>query len=328
MVKESELGTQRYVFIYDNEGNPHALYYYSGSSTTPTKYYYVLNLQGDVVQLRNSSYAVVANYTYDAWGKLLGVTSSSGTAITSDTHIANVNPIRYRGYFYDTETKLYYCNSRYYDPQIKRFINADDIGFLGINNDYNSYNLYAYCGNNPIVREDTGGYFWNTIIGAAAGAIVGGVTAAIKGDSIKAGIVSGALSGAATGAALDITIATGGVGLGALAGVAIASGFGGSASSYVNQRMNGVSHSEVDWETVAIDGVWGAIGGAISFGVADVGGPTCQTLKQIVSKPATEISKQAVDDLAMSAAISVGTWLNGSKMASIGKTNMLYKRLG
>ena len=51
--------------------------------------------------------------------------NESGAAITDVTHIANVNPIRYRGYFYDTETKLYYCNSRYYDPQVKRFINAE-----------------------------------------------------------------------------------------------------------------------------------------------------------------------------------------------------------
>jgi len=70
--------------------------------------------------------------------------------------------------------------------------------------------------------------------------------------------VSGALSGAISGAAVDIAIATGGVGLVALAGVALASGAGGAASSYVNQRMNGRSHDEVDWGTVAIDGVWGA----------------------------------------------------------------------
>ena len=161
MVKESELGTQRYVFIYDNEGNPHALYYYSGSSTTPTKYYYVLNLQGDVIQLRNSSYAVVANYTYDAWGKLLSVTNANGAAITSSTNIANINPIRYRGYFYDTETRLYYISSRYYDPEIGRFINAD--GYVSTGQGVLGYNMYAYCGNNPVNRVDLKGQFWKEL---------------------------------------------------------------------------------------------------------------------------------------------------------------------
>ena len=99
--------------------------------------------------------AVVANYTYDAWGRLLSVKNASGATISDASHIANVNPIRYRGYFYDTETKLYYCNSRYYDPQVKRFINADVLlstatGFLG-------YNMFAYCGNNPVVYGDQSG---------------------------------------------------------------------------------------------------------------------------------------------------------------------------
>ncbi len=107
MVKYGVGVNNRYAFIYDNNGKPYALYYYYNGSTTPTKYYYVLILQGDVVQLINSSNTVIANYTYDALGKLLSATNASGTAITSSTHIANINLLRYRGYFYDTETKLY-----------------------------------------------------------------------------------------------------------------------------------------------------------------------------------------------------------------------------
>ena len=156
MAKENENGTVRYVFIYDADGNPHELHYYNGyDDTTPTKYFYVLNLQGDVIQLRDTSNAIVANYTYDAWGRLLSVKNASGSTISDASHIANVNPIRYRGYFYDTETKLYYCNNRYYDPQIKRFINADVLlstgtGFLG-------YNMFAYCNNNPVMYCDPSG---------------------------------------------------------------------------------------------------------------------------------------------------------------------------
>ena len=76
--------------------------------------YYVRNLQGDVVKILNTSGGVVATYTYDAWGK-----------VTSSGSIAQINPIRYRGYYYDTDTGFYYLQSRYYDPAVKRFINAD-----------------------------------------------------------------------------------------------------------------------------------------------------------------------------------------------------------
>ena len=71
-------------------------------------------------------------YTYDSWGKLLGITDANGNAITASNDVAVLNPIRYRGYFYDTETGFYYLNSRYYDPQIGRFINADDVNILDI----------------------------------------------------------------------------------------------------------------------------------------------------------------------------------------------------
>ncbi len=222
MVKDGVGVHNRYVFIYDNDGNPHAMYYYYNNSTTPTKYYYVLNLQGDVVQLRNSSNTVIANYTYDAWGKLLSVTNASGTEITGSTHIANINPIRYRGYFYDTETKLYYCNSRYYDPQTRRFVNADDEAVLTADvSSMTQHNLFAYCLNNPVNMDDNGGQWpkWAkkavaavavVAVVAAAAAIVtatGGaalaplactLTGAAQGAAV--GLVSGAVSGAVTGA--------------------------------------------------------------------------------------------------------------------------------
>ena len=92
-------------------------------------------------------------------GKLISVTDGSGVDVSSSAgHIANVNPLRYRGYYYDTETGFYYLNSRYYDPETGRFINAD--GVIGANQDLTSYNLYAYCGNNPINRADSDGQAW------------------------------------------------------------------------------------------------------------------------------------------------------------------------
>ena len=74
------------------------------------------------------------------------------------------NPIRYRGYYYDSETSLYYLNSRYYDPAMRRFINADDIDCLGINREFVSFDLFSYCGNNPVTRKDEDGEFWLTTV--------------------------------------------------------------------------------------------------------------------------------------------------------------------
>ena len=141
-------------FIYDESGRPFALVYTNGTAT-PVTYYYVLNLQGDVVGLLNDSGTLIAKYSYNAWGEIISVTNSTGAAVTSGTHIANLNPLRYRGYYYDTETGFYYLQSRYYDPVTHRFINADSIastgqGFVGTN-------MFAYCLNNPIVLRDSNG---------------------------------------------------------------------------------------------------------------------------------------------------------------------------
>ena len=128
---------------------------------------------GDIVQIRNSEQSVVANYHYDAWGKLLSITDANGNAITSQSHAATLNPLRYRGYVYDNETGFYYLNSRYYDPENRRFINADTTDILTATPDsLTDKNLYAYCDNNPVTRKDDGGEFWMAI-GAAVGAVVG-----------------------------------------------------------------------------------------------------------------------------------------------------------
>ena len=135
-------------FIYDESGKPFALKY-STNGTSFETYYYVLNLQGDVVKLIHYipgfEYESVATYEYDAWGNIL---SSSG-------RLAEINPLRYRGYYYDSETGFYYLQSRYYDPVNRRFINADSYastgqGFIGTN-------MFAYCNNSPILFVDHDG---------------------------------------------------------------------------------------------------------------------------------------------------------------------------
>ena len=131
-------------FIYDESGKPFALKY-STNGTNFQTYYYVLNLQGDVVKLIQSNGYVAAQYTYDAWGNILD----------SGGDLAAVNPLRYRGYYYDNETGFYYLQSRYYDPVNRRFINAD--GLISSNWSFSGLNMFAYCENDPVGRSDPSG---------------------------------------------------------------------------------------------------------------------------------------------------------------------------
>ena len=109
-------------------------------------YYYQKNYQNDITGIYDSSYNLVVIYTYDAWGKILSV-KDNNNEITDKNHIGIINPYRFRSYYYDEETSLYYLNSRYYNPKWCRFINAD--GIIGANQDIMSLNLYAYVSNNP-----------------------------------------------------------------------------------------------------------------------------------------------------------------------------------
>ena len=122
-------------------------------------YYYMYNIQGDVIGIWDNNGNIVARYNYNAWGKPISVTDGNGNDVSSNSsHIANINPIRYRGYYYDQETGFYYVGSRYYDPDVGRWINAD--GQLNMDSGVLGANLFAYCGNNPINRFDPTGYSW------------------------------------------------------------------------------------------------------------------------------------------------------------------------
>ena len=138
-------------FIYDESGRPFALNYSTNNGSSFTTYYYILNLQGDVVKLiryiPGFEYEEVASYEYDAWGNIL---SQSGS-------MAEKNPLRYRGYYYDSETGFYYLQSRYYDPAVKRFLNADIYASTD-SADAIACNMFAYCNNGPILFSDPHGY--------------------------------------------------------------------------------------------------------------------------------------------------------------------------
>ena len=143
-------GTSYYIsYYYDENGAP------MGVNVNGSAYFFVKNLQGDITAIMSYTGTVVAKYTYDAWGKLLSVRDGNNQAVTSPTHIANLNPFRYRGYIYDTETGLYYLNSRYYDAEVGRFISPDQC--ISTGQGVLSFNMYAYCGNNPVNMADPTG---------------------------------------------------------------------------------------------------------------------------------------------------------------------------
>ena len=121
-------------------------------------------MQGDVVAIaRAYNGQIVAKYSYDAWGNCT-VTNASGT------NIGTVNPFRYRGYYYDSETGFYYLNSRYYSPEFGRFISADR--YISTGQSVIGNSMFAYCDNNPINRADENGEFWHLLVGAAVGVAV------------------------------------------------------------------------------------------------------------------------------------------------------------
>ena len=188
-------------FFYDENDAPIAMEY------DGNYYYYRTNIQGDIEGIYNSNGTLVVSYSYDAWGNIL---STTGTL--ADT-VGETNPFRYRGYYYDTETGLYYVSSRYYDPEIGRFLNADEATYLGASGTILGYNLFAYCENNPVNYEDpTGNWLIQVICGVAGAAVFGtvanivcrllGVNATIR-RLITAGFaLIGGVLGAAFGSAL------------------------------------------------------------------------------------------------------------------------------
>lgn len=228
-------------FLYDNK-----------------QYFYEKNLQGDITAVYDNEGNLKAEYVYDAWG--------NHTITVNVDNIAAINPFRYRGYYYDTETGLYYLNSRYYDPETGRFITPDATDTLTATpTELTDKNLYAYCDNNPVVRVDNGGEFWNVIIGAGVGAVVGLagqfvsdlVTSALNREwtfsnwqTYTGAIVGGAVGGAILGG-------TGSVSLANLASGYVTTGVGMSL-----EKVTGVS--DKSWMEIRANAV---ADGVISYGL-------------------------------------------------------------
>ena len=165
-------------YYYDESGNVF------GFKRGDSEYYYIRNGQGDIIGILDSSGNQIVSYVYDSWGKLVSISGSQAETI------GEANPFRYRGYYYDTETGLYYLQSRYYDPEVGRFLNIDSV--MGVNGDIHTYNLFAYCGNNPVNRADPTGAA--TEAGTAPGildVLIGLVVGAIEGATASASALGG-----------------------------------------------------------------------------------------------------------------------------------------
>ena len=134
-------------FLYDASGRAVGMWYENANGAR-SRYFYERNLQGDIVAIVNNLGEIRATYTYDAWGNCT-VTNAPGYGV------GTANPIRYRGYYQDTETGFYFLQTRYYDPEVKRFINADCLFVAG--NPLTGSNMYAYCSGNPVMRVDPTG---------------------------------------------------------------------------------------------------------------------------------------------------------------------------
>ena len=291
-------------FIYGPSGEPYAVKY-NGSV-----YYYVLNLQGDVVKIFSSVGTPHGTYKYDAWGNILYQT---------DNDLMNYNPLRSRGYVYDNETGFYYVSSRYYDPEIGRWINADDTAYLGADGTPLSYNLFTYCKNNPVMLSDHNGHapeWWQwaisgtmvvagvalvatgvggvaggALICAGANSMIGSYVSEATGCSSVAGWVGGMITGAAcgTGAGLagnllvQATNATGAACLGNLAAggaVAFGSGTVGSAiGQSVSAAIDGkkLNSKEVVYASTATGAINCLSGLGAGIGTALQGMPAIST---------------------------------------------------
>ena len=248
-------GTNTLNFSYTADGTPRTVKFNN------TTYYYICNLQGDVQSIVHANGGAVVEYVYDTWGNLI---SATGTLALT---LGVLNPFRYRGYVYDSETGLYYVSSRYYDPEIGRWINAD--GQLTTGSDLTGLNLFAYCGNNPVNRIDpTGEAWWHWALGAAVVAVAAVATV----------VTCGGFAAAATA----VCMVGSGVAAATTASTFAAGAFIGSATVYGMAVLSAASTSnsvqefndQGNWGTVAATAFGGLTGGYDGYTMSKAQTPT------------------------------------------------------
>ena len=181
LVRETFDGAEPYEinYYYDAKGQVVSIGYKDATVTTEKRYFFTRNAQGDVIGVYNNrnvdkngklvsntnnvnisdggavGASLVGMYVYDSWGKMVRIDYRNGDPARDPHDIMTKNPLRYRGYYYDQETKFYFLQTRYYDPEVKRFINAD--GLVSTGQGVTGYSMYSYCLNNPVNMSDPSG---------------------------------------------------------------------------------------------------------------------------------------------------------------------------
>ena len=196
LAEQWQIGSTEYflVYLYDETGSPIGLKYRTSAYAEVSgfdSFFFEKNLKGDIVAIYNESGTKIGSYTYDAWGNHT-YTTASGTTGLERKIVSTYNPFRYRGYFYDVETQWYYLQSRYYNPNWGRFINADI--YVNANGDLLGYNMFAYCNNNPVMGYDPlGEWNWGTFFGGVDLLTVGITAIAVSATILTCGAAAPAM---------------------------------------------------------------------------------------------------------------------------------------
>lgn len=238
-------------FFYDDKGNVFAMKYQN------EMYFYRKNLFGDILGILDSHGTELVKYEYNSWGKLLNLTDYSSNGL------GRKNPFRFKGYYYDEELGMYYLNSRYYDPEVGRFISPDTTDILEVQDDLYDKNLYAYCDNNSVMRIDSSGAVWHLAVGAVVGVatqFVADVGIGLATGSSFGEVISSLSLVDYAAAAIGGAIAASGIGF---AGAVVANATLGGTTYLANCSYKGVKANKKDFiASTVIGGVAGAIGGS------------------------------------------------------------------
>lgn len=254
-----------------------------------TKGFSVSNLKnalGNINYIVDETGSIMVKYSYDEWGV------PTKTIVQPSCPIGELNPFMYKSYYFDSDTEMYYLNSRYYYPYIRRFLSVDNTEYLE-KESLGNLNLYLYCNNNPISYSDPSGKsIWLALLGVVASGLITGFSAMIgktEEESSLGAFVGDFIDGAIGAVAIAAGVATGG--LGGLIVTASLSFVGGGVGNAVNQL---ISFGDVQWKPVLAQGFLSAFTNSFNFGAIYLSG-IVDGVKWITKfKSALEISTVSV----------------------------------